>query len=137
MSYLRKNTHLRKDPAFSHFYLKESSKSIIFLWNRNKIWSLPSFSEIFVRQKTLFFHGVKKQEKEKKKWKKCKNIFQIVKNSSQKNLNEGTTASNNNLKVPINLSTTTCSKNKKLLLKFFINCNCKFTKDFPRSYLAC
>ena len=30
MSYLRKNTHLRKDAAFLHFRLKESSENIIF-----------------------------------------------------------------------------------------------------------
>ena len=29
-SYLRKNTHLRKDAAFLHFRLKESSESMIF-----------------------------------------------------------------------------------------------------------
>ena len=31
ISYLRKNTHLRKDAAFLHFRLKESSENKIFL----------------------------------------------------------------------------------------------------------
>ena len=35
MSYLREKTHLRKDAAFSHFCLKESSENIIFLLNEN------------------------------------------------------------------------------------------------------
>ena len=58
ISYLRKNTHLQKDAALSHFCLKESSKNI-FLWNGNigtvtKAWSFLSFSQIFVRRKLLF-----------------------------------------------------------------------------------
>ena len=57
-SYLRKNTHLRKDAAFLHFRLKESSENI-FPWNGNirkltKKWSFLSFSQIFVRQKSFF-----------------------------------------------------------------------------------
>ena len=35
MSYLRKNTHLRKDAAFLHFRLKESSENMIFPRNEN------------------------------------------------------------------------------------------------------
>ena len=59
VSYLRKNTHLRKDAAFLHFRLKESSENMIFPWNGNtrklmKIWSFLSFSQIFVRRKFLF-----------------------------------------------------------------------------------
>ena len=30
ISYLRKNTHLRKDAAFLHFRLKENSENMIF-----------------------------------------------------------------------------------------------------------
>ena len=60
ISYLRKNTHLRKDAAFLHFRLKESSENMIFPWNGNirkltKIWSFLQFSQIFVRRKILFF----------------------------------------------------------------------------------
>ena len=59
ISYLSKNTHLRKDAAFSHFCLKESSENMIFSWNEKiqklvKIWSFLSFSQIFVRRKFLF-----------------------------------------------------------------------------------
>ena len=58
---LSKNTHLRKDTAFLHFRLKESSENMIFPWNENtrkltKIWSFLLFSQIFVKQ--LFFHSV-------------------------------------------------------------------------------
>ena len=35
ISYLRKNTHLRKDAGFLHFRLKESSANMIFLLNGN------------------------------------------------------------------------------------------------------
>ena len=35
ISYLRKNTHLRKDAAFLHFRLKESSENMIFPGNGN------------------------------------------------------------------------------------------------------
>ena len=60
ISYLRKNTHLRKDAAFLHFRLKESSENMIFPWNRNirkltKIWSFLPFPQIFVRRKSFFF----------------------------------------------------------------------------------
>ena len=49
-SYLRKNTHLRKDVVFLHFRLKESSENMIFSWNGiirklTKIWSFCSFQE--------------------------------------------------------------------------------------------
>ena len=59
-SYLRKNTHLRKDAAFLHFRLKESSENMIFPWNRNirkhtKKRSFLHFSQIFVRRKFFFF----------------------------------------------------------------------------------
>ena len=59
ISYLRKNTHLRKDAAFLHFRLKESSENMIFPWNGNirkltKIWSFLSFSQIFVGRKFFF-----------------------------------------------------------------------------------
>ena len=59
ISYLRKNTHLRKDAAFLHFCLKESSENMIFPWNGNiqklmRMWSFLSFSQIFVRRKFLF-----------------------------------------------------------------------------------
>ena len=59
ISYLRKNTHLRKDAAFLHFRLKESSENMIFLWNGKirkltKIWSFLPFSQIFVRRKFFF-----------------------------------------------------------------------------------
>ena len=59
ISYLRKNTHLRKDAAFLHFRLKKSSENIIFPWNGNirkltKIWSFLSFSQIFVGRKFFF-----------------------------------------------------------------------------------
>ena len=62
ISYLRKNTHLRKDAAFSHFRLKESSENMIFPWNESirkltKKWSFLSFSQILVRRK-FFFHAV-------------------------------------------------------------------------------
>ena len=58
ISYLRKNTHLRKDAAFLHFCLKESSENMIFPWNGNiqkltKISFLP-FSQIFVGRKFFF-----------------------------------------------------------------------------------
>ena len=67
ISYLRKNTHLRKDAAFLHFRLKESSENMIFPWNGNirkltKIWSFLPFSQILVRRKFKFscsyFHAV-------------------------------------------------------------------------------
>ena len=35
ISYLRTNTHLRKNAAFLHFRLKESSENMIVLWNAN------------------------------------------------------------------------------------------------------
>ena len=35
ISYLLKNTHLRKDAVFSHFRLKESSENMKFPWNGN------------------------------------------------------------------------------------------------------
>ena len=59
ISYLRKNTHYRKDAAFSHFQLKESSENMIFPWNWNaqkqtKIWSFLHFSQIFVIRKFFF-----------------------------------------------------------------------------------
>ena len=60
VSYLRKNTHLRKDAALSHFRLKESSENMIFPWNGN-IWKLTkklsflSSSQIFIRRRILFF----------------------------------------------------------------------------------
>ena len=58
-SYLRKNTHLRKDVAFLHFRLKESSENMIFPRNGNirkltKKWYFLSFSQIFVRRKFFF-----------------------------------------------------------------------------------
>ena len=52
--YLRKKeTHLVKDAAFLHFYLREISKNMLFPWNENiwklnKIWSFLSFSQIFI-----------------------------------------------------------------------------------------
>ena len=63
ISYLRKNTHFRKDAAFLHFRLKESSENMIFQWNKRirkltKNWSFLSFSQIFVRQKKSF-HAVR------------------------------------------------------------------------------
>ena len=63
ISYLRKNTHLRKDAAFLDFPLKESSKNMIFPWNRNirkltKICSFLPFSLIFVRRKIIFSSSV-------------------------------------------------------------------------------
>ena len=59
ISYLRKNTHLRKDVAFLHFRLKESSENMIFPRNGNirkltKKWYFLSFSQIFVRRKFFF-----------------------------------------------------------------------------------
>ena len=59
ISYLLKNKHLRKDAAFLHFRLIESSENMIFPWNGNmrklmKIWSFLPFSQIFVRRKFLF-----------------------------------------------------------------------------------
>ena len=59
ISYLRKDTHLRKDAAFLHFHLKESSENTVFPWNGNirkltKKWSFLSFSQTFVRQKFFF-----------------------------------------------------------------------------------
>ena len=58
ISYLRENTHLRKDAAFLHFRLKESSENMIYPWNGNiqkqtELWSFLHFSQIFVRQKFL------------------------------------------------------------------------------------
>ena len=50
ISYLRNNTHLRKDAAFLHFPLKECSENMVFPWSGNirkltKIWLfLPFFS---------------------------------------------------------------------------------------------
>ena len=66
ISYLRKNTHLRKDAAFLHFRLKERWENMIFLWNANiqkltKIWSCLPFSQIFVRRKFFSFM----------QWRKC------------------------------------------------------------------
>ena len=63
ISYLRKNTHLRKDAAFLDFPLKESSKNMIFPWNGNirkltKICSFLPFSLIFVRRKIIFSSSV-------------------------------------------------------------------------------
>ena len=63
ISSLCKNTHLRKDAAFLHFRSKESSENRIFPWKGNirellKIWSFPSFSQIFVRRKLLFSYSV-------------------------------------------------------------------------------
>ena len=57
--YLPKYTHLPKDAAVLHFYLKESSENMIFLWNWNiqkltKIWSFMFFSKVFVRWKFFF-----------------------------------------------------------------------------------
>ena len=57
---LCKSTHLRKDAAFLHFRLKESSENKIFSWNENiwkitKVLSFLSFSEIFIRRKFFFF----------------------------------------------------------------------------------
>ena len=59
ISYLRKNTHLRKDTAFSHFRLKESSENMMFPWNGNirkltKKLSFLSFSQIFIKRKLFF-----------------------------------------------------------------------------------
>ena len=59
ISYLPKNTHLRKGATFLHFRLKVSSENMIFPWNGKmrkliKIWSFLSFSQIFVRRKFLF-----------------------------------------------------------------------------------
>ena len=59
ISYICRNTHLRKDAAFLHFRLKKSSENIIFPWNGNirkltKIWSFLSFSQIFVGRKFFF-----------------------------------------------------------------------------------
>ena len=58
-SYLRKNTHLRKDVVFLHFRLKESSENMICSWNGTiqkltKIWSFLFFSGILVRLKFFF-----------------------------------------------------------------------------------
>ena len=66
ISYLRKNTHLRKDAAFLHFRLKESSENMIFPWNGNirkltKIWSFLPFPQIFVRRKFFFFFHALRQ----------------------------------------------------------------------------
>ena len=62
ISYLHKNTHLRKDATFLHFRLKKSSENMIFLWNENikklaKIWYFLSFSQIFLRRKFLFSYS--------------------------------------------------------------------------------
>ena len=59
ISYLPKNTHLRKDAPFLHFRLKESSDKMISPWNGNvwkqtKIWSFLHFSQVFVEQKFFF-----------------------------------------------------------------------------------
>ena len=58
-SYLRENTHLQKDAAFSHFRLKESSENIIFLQNGNirkktKMRPFLSFSQILITLKFFF-----------------------------------------------------------------------------------
>ena len=71
ISYLRKNTHLRKDAAFLHFRLKESSENMIFPWNWNirkqaKIWSFLHFSQIFIKRK--FFFSCSANSMFKKKW---------------------------------------------------------------------
>ena len=63
ISYLRKNTYLRKDTAFLYFLLRESSENLTFAWNGNtreltKIWSFLSFSLIFVRRKFFFSSSV-------------------------------------------------------------------------------
>ena len=47
ISYLRKNTHLRKDAALLHFRLKKSSENMIFPWN--------AFFTNFRKMKILFF----------------------------------------------------------------------------------
>ena len=53
---------LEEDAAFLHFCLKENSENMIFPRKGNirklmKIWSLLSFSQIFVRR-NFFFHAV-------------------------------------------------------------------------------
>ena len=53
ISYLRKNTHLRKDAAFLHFCLKESLENI-FPWNGN-IWKQTKiWSNIKIKWETVF-----------------------------------------------------------------------------------
>ena len=59
ISYLCKNTRVRKDAASLHFRLKKSSENMIFPWNGNiqkltKKWSFLSFLQISVRRKLLF-----------------------------------------------------------------------------------
>ena len=59
ISNLCKGRHLRKDAAFLHFRLKESSKNMILSLNGNlqklkKIWYFLSFLQIFVRKKFFF-----------------------------------------------------------------------------------
>ena len=60
ISYICRNTHLRKDAAFLHFRLKKSSENMIFWWNGN-IWKLikkTNFSALFTnfgKTKILFF----------------------------------------------------------------------------------
>ena len=60
-SYLRKNTHLRKDVAFLHFRLKESSENMIFPRNGNirKTNGNMIFSVVFTNfWRKFFFHAV-------------------------------------------------------------------------------
>ena len=84
ISYLRKNTHLRKDAAFLHFRLKESSENMIFPWNGNirkltKIWSFLSFSQIFVSRKFFFSCSNHRfQEPYNVKLAKCKLLWNVM-----------------------------------------------------------
>ena len=59
ISYVPRNMHLRKDAAFLHFRLRESSDNIISQWNGNlrkltKLWYFLSFLQIFERRKLFF-----------------------------------------------------------------------------------
>ena len=60
ISYLRKNTHLRKIAAFLHFRLKESSDNVIFPWKGDiqKLTKKMIFSVLFInfcKMKNIFF----------------------------------------------------------------------------------
>ena len=74
ISYLPKNTHLRKDAGVLHFCLKESLENMIFPWNGNiqkptKRWSFLSFSQNFLEENS-FFHAVRNFSKNRHIFKK-------------------------------------------------------------------
>ena len=66
ISYLRKNTHLRKDAVFLHFRLKGISENMIFPWNENirKLMKYDIFSPFhkFSWHEISYFHAVSRKD---------------------------------------------------------------------------